>query len=164
MFNKKLFLKIYLIGQLLVIAYPPLQFCNGSGACISTGNSMIFSIPFPSTIDYSKIILYSFGVLVLSILIGVIFKEKNEKLKYEMGNDEELIFETLKPTLLKISEDVAMFRTQGMTENEALEIMQEVKKEMPKISHPYIVSTVKNVYKLPMSDVEELSKKSRINT
>lgn len=158
----KKFLQIYTVAVLGVVLYPPIQVCNVAGACISSGHGMLFDLPFLSTIDYSKLVLYCVAMLLISIIITLFLPTSRKTSSSHNSNHEDQVFEALKPTLLRISEDVAMFRSHGMNINDALQIIKESNQVLPKESHPYILSTVNHVYQLPMSDVHELAKKSTL--
>jgi hypothetical protein len=121
---------IFLIGSILGIGlmlYPPLQSCWGNGVCVSTNeHGFIFKLPFLREVDYSRlatyIVLLAFIVLISNWIIG------NTSSKSMPKNDvnEDMLLLVIKPTLLKISENVAFFRTQGMSEKEAIELLRMI--------------------------------------
>lgn len=159
----KRFLQICTVAVLAVVLYPPLQYCNGAGACISSGHGWLFDLPFLRTVDYSRLALYCVIILLAGAIIALFLPPSRKTFSSSNSNSEDLLFETLKPTLLKISEDVAMFRSNGMDFDDALRIIIEANETLPKISHAHILLTVKHVYQLPMADVHELARKSTLN-
>lgn len=158
--NKSVLTLFFVIATGLLL-YPPLQFCS-NGCYPLTNHGWIFDIPFLNSVDYARLAIYIVIVAIILAAINWIIGRGYSSATTENNVDEDLLSIVLEPTLLKISEDVAFFRTQGMSEKDAENIINEMKSTFPKIVHPYLSITIKNVYKLPNQDVILLAKKSKI--
>ena len=155
---RKSFLVIASILGIGLMLYPPLQSCWGNGVCMPLNeHGWIFKLPFLREVDYSRLATYIFLLIFIVLIINWIIGKTSLNLQPKSDVDEDMLLIVIKPTLLKISENVAYFRTQGMSEKEAIKLIEETKETLPKIVHPYVLSTVKNVYKLSMNDVEILA-------
>jgi hypothetical protein len=152
------FLVIASILGIGLMLYPPLQSCWGNGVCMpSNEHGWIFKLPFLREVDYSRLATYIFLLIFIMLIANWIIGKNSSNLQPKSDVDDDMLLIVLKPTLLKISENVAYFRTQGMSKKEALGLIEETKETLPKIVHPYVLSTVNNVYKLSMNDVEILA-------